>query len=87
MLRMQFLNVWVEVVDGEGAEKQQSKHGAPKASYPGGKGTARVCGRDIMGYQSLACLHTGTRVSLSMFFPRKLTRKGAQGFATWTPVL
>lgn len=68
MLRMQFLNLWVEVVDGEGAEKQQSKHRAPKASYPGGKGTAQVCGRDIMGYQSVACLHTGMLITVFQCF-------------------
>lgn len=68
MLRMQFLNLWAEAVDGEGVEKQQSKRGAPKASYPGGEGTAQVWGRGTTGCQSVARRHTGTAVTVFQYF-------------------
>lgn len=40
--------------------------------YPGGKGMAQVCGRDNMGYQSTACLHTGTTAIVSQCFSWKV---------------
>lgn len=81
MPRTQFLSLWVEAVNGEGAQKQRSKHRAagigvaassvncsshpvPKASHPGGKAAAQACGRDTMGYQSMAHHHTGMVITV-----------------------
>lgn len=36
--------------------------------YSGGKGVPQVCGRDILGYQSTACLQTGTMAIVSQCF-------------------
>lgn len=74
MLRMQFLSLWVEAVNGEGTQKQRSKHRAAGigaaafsvscSSHPVPKAShpgGKLQPRrvaDTMGYRSVAHHHT-----------------------------
>lgn len=48
-------------------ELQQPRWSQAITSW-GEKATAQVCGRDIVGYQSVACFHTGTMVAAFQCF-------------------